>query len=130
LGVPEKKIMPVPGDGHNTKTEMDDFLNWAVSQKWRTVIAITQPAHALRAMLGTVRSLQALGSQIRVYPWWSNRYDFTASSYGSQGEGPLPRSQWIDQEYDRIVRYQAKGDLASLEELHAYLRFLYQSLPQ
>lgn len=130
LGVPSHHIVRVPGTGHNTKTEMHDFLQFVASVGLETVIAVTQPAHALRAMLGTVQSLKVLGleSRLRVYPFWATRYDFEVECFGSQGRGPLPRLNWISEEYDRIPKYQAQGDLASLEELWKYLLFLYQGL--
>jgi hypothetical protein len=77
-----------------------------------------------------VHSLRKRGlqSKLRVYPFWSIRFDFTALAYGSQGQGPHPRLGWIDEEYNRIPRYQAQGDLASLPELWSYIEFLYKPL--
>lgn len=128
LGVASEDIVSVSGKGHNTKTEMEDLLTLATTAKWTTIVGVTLAHYALRAMLGTVKSLQtyALSEQLTIVPVWSHTLDWNRECHGSQGTGPYPRLQWIDEEFDRISRYQAQGDLASLEELYHYLRWIYQ----
>lgn len=128
LGVPTAYIFPLDGRGHNTKSEMDDFLDLACECHWPMVMAVTQQPHALRAMLGTVKSLTDRGllNKITVVPVWPALFDWNRKCYGSQGVGPYPRSCWIDEEFERIPRYQAKGDLATLDELHKYLMRIQQ----
>jgi hypothetical protein len=123
LGVPEIHVFPTEGKGINTRTETDDFLDLAVDSGWARVVAVTQQSHALRAMLGTVKALQERGllQTMQVVPAWPLPIDWTRPCYGSQGTGPYPRLKWIDEEFERIPRYQQKGDLATLAELSQYL---------
>ena len=127
LGVPAVHIFPTAGHGYNTKSEMDDFIDLAIESSWSTTVAITQYHHALRAMLGTVKSLTVHSRlDLTIVPTWSQVFDWKRECYGSQGAGPYPRVRWIDEEYDRIPRYQEKGDLATLEELFTYLLKIHQ----
>ena len=120
-------IYKVQGGGFNTKTEFDDFLKLAISKGSHVVIAVTQQEHALRAMLGAVQSLMDVGKsrEIMVIPAWPANVDWARPCYGSQGEGPYSRMDWIKQEWDRIPRYQAQGDLCTFEELIEYLKLVH-----
>jgi hypothetical protein len=128
LGVPDDHVLETCGKGYNTKTEMDDCLDLALRKDWSAIIGVTQLSHAMRAMLGTVKSLANLQvlSVIRVLPVWPQRIDWTRLCFGSQGKGPHPRAAWIDEEFERIPRYQEKGDLATLDELFQYLMRIHQ----
>lgn len=115
--------------GTNTRTEMIDCINWATASgtDFSVIVGITQQTHALRAMLGTVRSLMQLGLERRlsVIPIWPMRIDMAQEVHGSQGAGPYTRAAWIDQEWDRIEKYYEKGDLCSLSELQSYLEWIH-----
>lgn len=101
---------------------MDDFLTLAVAEGWSRTLGVTQQPHAPRAMLGTVELLKDRQlTNLVVAPVWSFIYDCSRECYGSQRSGPLPRFQWIDEEIDRILSYQQRGDLATLDELLEYL---------
>lgn len=126
LGVLGKKLVQTSGKGINTKTEMDDFLELATNIGWKKVVGITLHAHALRAMLGTVKSLKSQKMHLKVFPDWPVMFDQRQPVYGSQGMGPFPRCNWDVEEFDRIGRYMAKGDLSTLEELLQYLDSLYK----
>lgn len=129
LGVSNDQIMETIGHGFNTKSEMDDFLELAVVKQWSIALAVTQQSHALRAMLGTVKSLADRNLQhLIVAPVWPPLFDWTRKCYGSQGDGPYARMHWIDEEFDRIPRYQKKGDLATLDELFEYIAQIHQRL--
>ena len=120
--IPPLHVKTTKGEGFNTKTEMDDMLDLAQANNWQTIIGVTHFTHALRAMLGTVKSLQNRGlMHYKVLPCWPTKFDLSQQSYGSQGQGPFSRAEWIDQEFERIPRYQEEGDLATLEELRDYL---------
>lgn len=127
LGVPHEWVISCPGTGHNTKTEMEDFLELMIERTWQSAVAVTMQSHAMRAMLGTVRSLQKISRlDIKIYPVWPARFDLTQPIYGSQGIGPFSRKEWFDQEFDRIPLYTNQGDTASLQELKDYLSYLLQ----
>ncbi|MEX1997541.1 MAG: hypothetical protein WEA04_02595 [Candidatus Andersenbacteria bacterium] len=129
LGVADVDVFPTAGRGFNTKSEMDDFIDLAIDSQWLMTVAVTQYPHALRAMLGTVKSLADRGTaELVVAPVWPHQFDWSRECYGSQGEGPYSRLQWIDQEFERIPRYQEKGDLATLDQLFRYLADIHQQL--
>ncbi len=126
LGVPT--ISTPNGTGHNTKTEMDDFLDLAKAREWKTVLAVSQLSHILRAMLGAIQSSNEKGlSELDIVPMYPSLFDHKRECFGSQGMGPYPRLQWFDEEFDRIPRYREQGDMATLKELKARLEQLVDS---
>ena len=126
FGVLPDMIRPVPGTGSNTKAEMEDFLAVARQSAMKRVIGVTQLPHALRAMLGTVKSLATQEMRdLQVIPLWPLRFNWQRETHGSQGEGPYPRLRWADEEWGRIPRYQRQDDLASFTELVEYLTSLH-----
>lgn len=127
FGVPDDHVTDTVGNGYHTKSEMDDFLELALAKKWSTIVAVTQQPYALRAMLGTVKSLADHSlKHLIIVPAWAHWLDWSRECHGSQGEGPYQRVRWIDEEYERIPRYQEKGDLASLDDLYQYLVQIHQ----
>lgn len=129
LGVSDDQVIDTVGHGYNTKSEMDDFLELAAAKHWSMTLAVTQQPHALRAMLGAVKSLADRNLRhFTVVPVWPHLFDWNRECHGSQGVGPYPRLQWIDEEFDRIPRYQEKGDLATLDDLFKYLGHVHQQL--
>lgn len=122
--IPSRFILRTAGKGINTKTEMEDCLTLARRKRLACVIGVTTVMHALRAMLGAVKALEARGllDAVDVLPFWSYLFDFDREVYGSQGEGPYLRTHWLGLEFDRIPRYQAQGDLVSLRQLLTYLK--------
>jgi len=135
FGVASEAIVPlltplgnVPSGIQTTKTEFEDFLltETAHADKWYFVV--TAQWHALRAMLGAVHSMETHGKTLFIAPVWPTRIDWNRMVYGSQGRGPKPRAEWLQEEYAKIPRYQKKGDLATTEELLAYLQLLYSQL--
>lgn len=126
LSVPSNRITPVSGGGHNAKTEFNDLLTLASQNGLKIVIGVSQVTHILRAMLGAVKSMNDTGIQIVVIPAYPTMFDFGRSCHGSQGEGPFPRTEWVDKEYDRIPEYLAQGDMATLSELDEYLTMIHE----
>ncbi|MDP3685284.1 MAG: hypothetical protein Q8R32_00465 [bacterium] len=121
LGVPQQAIV-VPGDYvPYTRAEGDAYVRLAKERGWTSAVTIQHPHQAPRTMLGLLKSFAACQHHMHVvpdYPWsvnWSKRV------YGSQGAQLLPRHEHIQEEWRRILEYQAKGDLASWEELEHYL---------
>ncbi len=107
--------------GYNTRTETDSFLKASSEKGWKSVAVLTQPHQILRAMLGTVKSMEERNTWIRVYALIPPNTSWGSEVFGSQGEKSLPRIDHIKEELVRIHRYQEKGDLASFEQLFMYI---------
>lgn len=124
LGVPDDDIfdsaLANPLE-NNTKTETQGLLKLAEEKGWKRVVAVANPHQVLRAMLGMVKIINDRGLDIDVYTAAPTNTNWEKRVRGSQGKEWKTRSAHIDDEYIRIPRYQASGDLASVEELFRYL---------
>lgn len=107
---------------YNTKQENDAFLDVCKAQRALTAALLTQPHQMLRTMLGMLQSMLTRDQWIATYAMMPSDTDFDKEVYGSQGQKCLPRFDHIAEEWRRIPEYQAKGDLASMKDLVAYLR--------
>lgn len=121
LSVPVGSVALTRGAGTNTKTEGDDFVLLARQHSWRKAVVVTQPHQMLRAMLGLVKTMEQVDYWMNVLPVCPSQIDWAAPVYGSQGKKCLLRQEHIDEEWDRIPRYQKQGDLATFKELERYL---------
>lgn len=126
LGVKEGQIIycpnPMPGErGFNTKTEAEAFLKKMNEMGLHTAAALTHPHQIVRAMLGIVKSINDTGSETDVWCMSPQSTDWNKKVRGSQGLELKPRIDHVQDEIDRIIKYQNKGDIASFEELNMYL---------
>ncbi len=126
LGVERGKILPcphlIPGEhGFNTKTEAEAFLATSVERGFKTAVVLTQPHQIVRAMLGVVKTINQKGLPINVWCISPQSTDWNKRVKGSQGMERKPRVEHIQDEIERVLKYQAKGDIASFDELFAYL---------
>lgn len=121
--VPRKNIFTTEGqEGTNTKTEGNDFVLAALHHKWTSAVVVTHPHQMLRAMLGLVRTMEQMDYWLNILPICPSQINWADPVFGSQGEKCLLRHQHIDEEWERIPRYQEQGDLVTFEELEVYLR--------
>ena len=121
LHLPIESIIRPDMPSHHTWEENNAFLQLARERKWRSAAILTQPHQLLRTMLGMVKAMDNTGYLMEVYtatPIYTPWYEITRVN---QGEEEKMRVENIDDELIRIPQYQEKGDLASLEELSAYL---------
>lgn len=107
---------------NNTKEENEMFLKVAVRHEWRSAIILGQPHHILREFLGMIASMRDHKYWMRIYAVAPETTNWAKPVYGSPGISLSPRFEHITQEFERIPRYQAKGDLAKYYELYPYLR--------
>lgn len=126
LGVDRSKIIysphPVPGEyGFNTKTEGDAFLKKAAEDELHSAVVLTHPHQIVRAMLGIVATMHTTGQKLDVWSMTPEFTDWNKKVRGSQGMELKPRLDHIQDEIDRIFKYQQKGDIASFDELFSYL---------
>ncbi|MFN7954688.1 MAG: hypothetical protein U0610_23390 [bacterium] len=122
LGVPAEAIVLVPGEGAHTRTEGDDFVRLAKERRWTEALVLMNPHETLRVMLGLLVSFRLFGHPMRATPVTPATTDWNRDVYGSQGELRMARAHHILEEVRRVLAYQAKGDLASLDELDHYYR--------
>ncbi len=106
----------------HTKAENDVFLEYCKEHQYQPAYVVTQPHQIVRTMLGFVRSMRDKNFWMNMYAsvplgiaWWQE-------AYGPQGEKKLTRFDHMWEELRRIPQYQAKGDLATFEELFDYLK--------
>ena len=72
-------------------------------------------------MLGLVRTINQQELPIRVWAVSPQNTNWQVRVKGSQGMERKPRREHIQDETDRVFRYQANGDIASFDELFSYL---------
>jgi hypothetical protein len=106
--------------GGNTKIQSE----WVVQQSKRlavsSAIIVTSSYHMVRAYLTVLKSSTDANVPIRLYPMLAE-YNLDATS----PEFNVPMWDLIGGEVERIIRYQAKGDVATLRELKEYLMWLH-----
>ncbi|MDP3769582.1 MAG: hypothetical protein U1A25_01390 [Candidatus Sungbacteria bacterium] len=105
----------------NTKEENEAFLKFAIYKRWRSAIILGQPHQLLRAFLGIIASMRDHLYWMRIYAAAPKATDWTKELHGAYNVPPAPRFNHILQELERVALYQAKGDLASFNELFTYL---------
>ncbi len=105
----------------HTRSEGDEFIECARKEGWRSALILANPHQILRAMLGLVKTLKIFNYHMCLYPAAPPRVAWRKEVYGSKGQRRLRRHEHINEEWARIQRYQAQGDLASLAELRDYL---------
>jgi hypothetical protein len=130
FGVKSDCVSVISGEGHNTKTEFEDFMRNARLINKKRVIGVTTSMHVTRAMLGAVQSMDQAGPEfnMELIPVWPKPYDFSAKVWGSQGEGPFIREEWIPKEFARIPKYADQGDMATFARLDSYLEDIHAHL--
>src|SRR3989344_4076216 len=107
--------------GFNTTTEAHAFLNTCIERGFKTGVVLTQPHQIVRAMLGAVKRIQEQELPVDLWTEAPRSVDWNKKVKGSQGMELKPRIYHIQDEIDRVFRYQAKGDIASFDELFDYL---------
>lgn len=122
-GIPRENIL-ISDRAHHTKAENDAFLKLAKERGWKSVAVLTQPHQILRAMLGLVKTMQTQEFFVKAYPLVPEKTNWEKFVRGNQGLELKPRKLHLIDERKRIPLYQAKGDLASFEELFDYLNSL------
>lgn len=120
-GIPHK-VITYTTPAYNTYEECKSFIDAAKKRKWNTAITISHPHQKLRIMLGYVSVMNQADYFIKVYPLSPSVTDWELSVYGSQSLEQKPRRMHIADEYERILKYQKRGQLATFKELITYLR--------
>ncbi len=59
---------------------------------------------------------------MRVYTIFPEPWDAAKKVYGSQGTIQNRRFAILGDEFDRVIAYQQKGDIATFDEFFAYMK--------
>lgn len=121
LGVKSDNIVPLEGPQRHSRQETDALVDSAVKYGWNKVIMVSVDYHRPRQILGAVKYMNETGTATRLFlP--SVPFDWDAEMMGSQGRAPSTgRGEALTEWNVKIAKYQAGGQLASLEELDEYL---------
>lgn len=105
----------------NTLEENQVFLKLAREKRWKRAILVSQPHQILRIFLGAVQTMKIQGYWMTLYASVPSVTDWLKPVYGSQGQKLLPRHQHISEEEEKVIQYQGRGDIATLDDLLHYL---------
>lgn len=120
--IPSENILVPKTKAFHTRQENNTFLELSRQNSWRSGVILTQPHQLLRAMLGMVQAMGKEGYQMEVYTAAPPSTPWQEIVKGNQGVDLKPRVEYIADELERIYRYQASGELATLDELFEYLK--------
>lgn len=121
-GIPIENISYPHAMAFHTRQENAAFLELSIQRSWTKGVILTQPHQLLRAMLGMVQAMEKTGYVMEIFtatppstPWQEEEVS------GNQGLESKPRIDHIPDEWERVRKYQASGDLATFEQLFDYL---------
>lgn len=105
----------------NTLIEAEALIEHARQIKLQTVYVVASPFHQIRAFMTTVTVAIKHYPEIRIYSYNGYPQNWMDAVVHSQGTTSGSRKDLIWAEFDRIQKYQAKGDLASESAVLEYL---------
>src|SRR5262249_49763242 len=114
-GVPDSSIL-LDDKSLNTRDQAVEIMRWAVERRWRSALLVASHYHQYRAYLTFLKGMQEaeyelclINAAVRDLPW-----------YRDDGWGR--RLDLLDEEFDKIERYQLKGHVASFADAPEYQR--------
>ncbi|MBI2085921.1 hypothetical protein HYT74_01110 [Candidatus Daviesbacteria bacterium] len=119
--LPERILHP-DKKAFQTREENTAFLQLASERGWLSGVILTQPHQLLRATLGMVQAMTETGYMMAIYTATPTDTPWQAVVRGNQGFQEKPRADHIQDELERVLRSQGTGELATFEQLFAYLR--------
>lgn len=124
VGIPSQYILWTPTALH-TYAEAEAVQRICSENGWKTLIVVGAPYHILRCTLTQLGAMKRLGCARNLFPatlrgfdWWHvvTKKIMGGSSFTKS------RLDMLDEELERIHRYQEKGDCVSLAELIGHFR--------
>ncbi len=122
LGVPTEAVHSVRPARH-TLEEAQSLHRLAQQKNWKHLGFLSLPYHTLRCALTHLAAQKQASHRISLHPLnlseviWSQK---VAKQLLGQEQIQISRLQMIQEEMDRIERYQKKGDCVSFAELVAH----------
>ncbi|EKD94507.1 MAG: hypothetical protein ACD_26C00034G0042 [uncultured bacterium] len=108
--------------GFNTREESDSFLLMSAKKNYKTAVLVTQPHQILRATLGTLKTNIDKKYNMKFWCATPQSIDWYEKAGGSQGLEVKPRIDHIQDEVERVIKYQQKGDLATFQEFFDFIK--------
>jgi hypothetical protein len=105
----------------NTLIEAQALIRFAKRKGYNSLMVVAAPFHQVRAYMTTVTVALREYPQVPIYSYPGLTLPWHEEVLHSQGTTRGTRRDLIQGELERINRYQAKGDLASFEEVVRYL---------
>jgi hypothetical protein len=126
FGVAEDMIEPVPPVPEDTamlhtRIEAESLINHAKKQNYKTLIVTAAPFQQPRAFMAAVTAAMRAYPELYLYSCPGKALPWREEVTHSQGEVQDTRAGLVEGEMERIQKYHAKGDLASVEEVLDYL---------
>lgn len=124
MGVPESSLLGVDlreTASLNTLIEANAMIRFAEQHQYTGIYVVASPFHQLRAFMTSVTAAQRYYPEIKIYSYNGHPLPWLDRVAHSQGETSGLRSELIGGEFERIKKYQQKGDLAGDADVLDYL---------
>jgi len=105
----------------NTLIESEAIIRFARQHSYRSLFVVAPPFQQLRAFMTAVTVALREYPELLIYSYPSAAMSWQEEVIHSQGRLKAKRRDLIQEELERIEKYQSKGDLASPEQVLSYL---------
>jgi hypothetical protein len=105
----------------NTLIEANAMIQYAKRNQYESIYIVASPFHQLRAFMTSVTAAQNFYPEIKIYSHNGHPLPWRDHVVHSQGETSGRRRELIGGEFERIKKYQQKGDLAQDADVLNYL---------
>jgi hypothetical protein len=105
----------------HTLAEAEAVVRYARQQKFRSLYVTAAPFHQPRAFMTAVTAALRIYPELNIYSQTGTPLPWLEEAVHSQGKTKGARKELISGELHRIEKYQKQGDLASAEQVLAYL---------
>ena len=112
-GIPKSAII-VDSKPMNTKEQAISTIYWAISNNYKRLILVASHYHQFRAYLTFLKEVIDQKSNIELVNSPASQLDWFSEEPWGQ------RFRLMEQEFERIINYSSKGDLATFEEAIEY----------
>ena len=105
----------------NTLIESESLIRFAKQHNYRSLFVVAPPFHQLRAFMTAVTVALREYPELLIYSYPGATMPWLEEVIHSQGTLKAKRRDLIQDELERIEKYQNKGDLAVFEAVLSYL---------
>ncbi|MCX2740249.1 YdcF family protein [Pontibacter anaerobius] len=124
MGLPEDKLEGIPGPGTDylhTLLEAEAMVKHAKEKSYKSIAVAAAPFQQPRAFMAAVTAAHRFYPSLYLFSQPGKPLPWCHEATHSQGKVENTRAGLIAGELERISKYNAKGDLNSVEEVLAYL---------
>jgi hypothetical protein len=120
FGLTIEEGVVIGGHVEHTPGQAEWFIEMVKKMSLASAVVSASPYHIVRAYLTFIKFLAKENLKVRLFPRAT-----PVSPFEMVPESGMDSFGLIHGEAERILRYQEKGDVATLDELKNYLRWLY-----